>query len=65
MKWLTKQRKAPARDRSADFMRHSRVADRLALRINEAVEVKDVGRVNVLMARLRRVRDIQIRDLEH
>lgn len=62
-KWLTRQRRNPARDRSSDWNRHHRVAQRLQLRLNEAVENLDTARVDVLMARLRRVRDIQLREV--
>ena len=62
-KWLTRRRKKPARDRAKDWNRHYRVAKRLQLRLDEAVENQDIERVDILLARLRRVRDIQIRDI--
>lgn len=59
-KWLRKKAK---RDRSKDWNRHYRVVQRLQLRMNEAADRLDVDRVDVLLARIRHVRDIQISDL--
>ena len=59
-RWLTKKSK---RDRSEDWNRHYRVAQRLKLRLDEAADKVDLPRVKVLAARIRHVRDIQIREL--
>ncbi len=62
MKWHWHRRTAK-RDRSNDFSRHYRVAERLQLRMNEAADRGDLHRVEVLCNRIRHVRDIQISDI--
>lgn len=43
--------------------RHYLVVQRLMLRMNEARDREDVPRMKLLLSRIRRVRDIQIKDL--
>lgn len=62
-KWITRKRQKPARDRSMDYNRHYRVAQRIKLRLDDAADRGDLDRVKVLIRRLRRVRDIQLREL--
>ena len=59
-RWLRKKAK---RDRSKDWNRHHRVAQRLLMRMNEAADKGDLERVKVLAARIHHVRDIQIADV--
>lgn len=51
------------RDRSKDWDRHYRVAQRLMMRLEGAYNLGNLARVKVLAARIHRVKDIQIRDL--
>ncbi len=76
MKWFGRKKK---NKRQADYMRPVRIANRLQLRINdlsddaktfareEKFEESDAlaHRIEVLLKRMRRVRDIQIRDWGH
>ena len=62
MRWHWLRKKA-RRDRSKDWNRHHRVAQRLLLRMNEAHACGNFERVKVLAARIHHVRDIQIADV--
>lgn len=64
MKWKWLRKKA-RRDRSRDFNRHFRVAQRLVARMDDAIERGDIDRVKVIAKRIHHVRDIQISDLGH
>jgi len=63
MKWLWLRRKAK-RDRSKDWDRHYRVAQRLLMRLEAAADEGDVDRAKILLSRIRKVRDIQISDFD-